>query len=48
MIAAAESGYLRIVTIRPTAGVIEVTTYSPLLDKWLTTDAHQFTLNYPG
>lgn len=48
MIAAAVSGYLRIVTIRPTAGVIEVTTYSPLLDKWLTANAHQFTLDYPG
>jgi len=42
-------GYLRIMRYRPSAGVIEVSTYSPHLDAWMTDPANQFTLAYnPG
>lgn len=38
------TGYLRLLTVDPAAGTIDVRTYSPVLDAWLTDDAHQFTL----
>jgi len=45
---AAESGYLRIVTISPTAGSINITSYSPLLDAYLTSSDQEFSLIYPA
>ena len=38
------TGYLRLLTVDPAAATIEVRTYSPVLDSWLTDDANQFTL----
>ena len=38
------TGYLRLLTVDPAAGTIAVSTYSPVLDAWLTDDANAFTL----
>ncbi len=38
------TGDLRLLTVDPAAGTIAVRTYSPVLDRWLTDDANQFTL----
>lgn len=38
------TGYLRLLTVDPAAATIEVRTYSPVLDAWLTDDANEFTL----
>ncbi len=40
------NGWLRILTFRPDADVIEVETYSPVLDLWLTDDLNRFTIPY--
>ena len=42
----AGSGYLRIMTFRPDKDVIEVQTYSPVLDKFLTRTKSNFSLDY--
>ena len=38
------TGYLRLLTVDPAAGTIDVSTYSPVLDTWLTDEANAFTL----
>jgi hypothetical protein len=38
------NGWLRILKFRPSLNTIEVYTYSPTLNQWLTTSAHQFKL----
>lgn len=40
------SGYIRLVTVSEAAGSIDVETYSPVLDAYLTGDRHAFTLAY--
>jgi hypothetical protein len=40
------AGYLRVMQVRPAAGVIEVTTYSPYLDAYYRDGDNQFTLPY--
>lgn len=47
ILAPAESGYVRLITVKPSAGTIEVRTYSPLLDANNTDADHQFDLVYP-
>ena len=42
----AGSAYLRIMTFRPDGDVIDVQTYSPVLDKFLTRPQSQFSLDY--
>ena len=42
------SGYLRIMKFRPSKKSIEVTTYSPYLNTYLTDASNQFTLRYAG
>ena len=43
----AGSGFLRIMIFRPDKNIIEVQTYSPVLDKFLTRPQSQFSLDYP-
>ncbi len=43
----AGSGYLRIMTFRPDKNTIDVQTYSPVLDKFLTRRKSKFSLDYP-
>jgi len=40
------NGYLRVLKFRPSAGVIEVTTFSPFLNQSRTDDANQFSVPY--
>ena len=40
------NGYLRILTFHPATNSIEVSTYSPWLDQWLTDARNQFTLKW--
>ena len=42
------NGYLRIMKFRPSLNVIEVTTYSPTLNSYLTDTKNQFTLTWHG
>lgn len=42
----AGSGFLRIMTFRPDKNVIDVQTYSPVLDRFLTRPKSKFSLNY--
>jgi len=42
----AGSGYLRIMTFRPDRDIIEVQTYSPVLDEFLTRPKSKFSLDY--
>ncbi|MDB4459246.1 metallophosphoesterase [bacterium] len=43
----AGSGFLRIMTFRPDKNIIDVQTYSPVLDKFLTRPKSTFSLDYP-
>jgi hypothetical protein len=43
----AGSGFLRIMTFRPSKGIIEVQTYSPVLNEFLTRPKSKFSLDYP-
>lgn len=40
------NGWMRIMQFRPAANVIEVKTYSPYLNEWLTDDGNEFVLPY--
>ncbi|HEX6235792.1 MAG TPA: S-layer homology domain-containing protein [Acidimicrobiales bacterium] len=40
----ADTGYLRLLTFNTTSGDVEVTTYSPSLGNYLTSDEHAFTI----
>jgi len=40
------SGYLRVMTFQPSNSTIQVQTYSPTLNAWLTDSTNQFALNY--
>ena len=40
-------GYLRLVEFLPDGKTVQVKSYSPFLDKYLTDDAQQFTLELP-
>jgi hypothetical protein len=41
------SGYLGLVEFLPDGKTLQFKTYSPYLDKYLTDDEHQFTLDVP-
>lgn len=43
----AGSGFLRIMTFRPSANTIDVQTYSPVTDRFLTRPKSKFSLDYP-
>ena len=40
------NGYIRLITVRPFANVIEVKTYSPYLNRYMTDSHNQFTMTY--
>lgn len=42
----AGSGFLRIMTFRPDKDIIDVQTYSPVLDQFLTRSKSKFSLDY--
>jgi hypothetical protein len=42
------NGYLRILTFHPSTNTIDVQTYSPWINKYLTDAANQFTINWHG
>jgi hypothetical protein len=47
MMEKAGSGYLRLMEFLPDGKTVQCKTYSPYLDKYLTDDEHQFTLEVP-